>query len=595
MGNKPSGSSRSSRKKDDVNISTKNIDDKLKNLNLEEWKKEIVKNKKNVAVTTPNNDEKDDIKHDDYDELISYLEKPFLVSNSVSIVSIIARLIRIYSGNVAATNLYNDKESGQLEGYKISMAIHPLNCDIYITDSQNIFKLKTTMGTRKDENSSSNGGRLVPIFRLPSNSNKLIKMGAKKDKPLPETSSITDISIDSSGKFLFYIVNSNYVQTYFLDIENININNNSDDYNNDGSNNSESQKKTRKTKLKTKKKTKNACAMANKELTLVDRSGIDQAKNLEWAQICFDKTIYECNFNHLETTVRTNKLATYDSCRDFLWYKHILKKQQVNSNETETRISPGRVILCIPKQYLLSKIKRVVTSTWQTDTGLLIACKWNELYKGIYDNGRSGVDAYVEDLSMIKYSIHYSLVIKRYCEKYCIKCSNNNNSNNNDNNKDYEKLYDKLCPHGSRARKNTSLDDIRKMKCVCYDFLIDIMALGVDKYYNAIYIILKNKMLYRLELKNNNETNNVKDGDDNYDEMKESKKSEKSETEKKEMEKNNDEIKKNIDWHVTHRVNLREKLKETGGIPMGLCVIRYDSVLGRLIIADNFNIQALYI
>lgn len=72
----------------------------MNNLNLKEWKKEIVKNKKNVVATTSNNDKK----YDDHEELISYLEKAF-----------VARLIHIYSGNVAATKLYNDKKSGQLE------------------------------------------------------------------------------------------------------------------------------------------------------------------------------------------------------------------------------------------------------------------------------------------------------------------------------------------------------------------------------------------------------------------------------------------------------------------------------------------------
>ena len=147
------------------------------------------------------------------------------------------------------------------------------------------------------------------------------------------------------------------------------------------------------------------------------------------------------------------------------------------------------------------------------------------------------------------------------------------------------------------------------MKCICDDFKYDIMALGIDKYYNAIYIILKNKMLYRLEsnkTKSENANSNLtQDNHINYNETK------KSEAEKKEMEKdNNSETKTNgqalskeqerfklcnIDWRVTHRVNLRHQLSNTGGAPMGLCVIQYDSVLGRLIIADNFNIQALYI
>ncbi len=44
-------------------------------------------------------------------------------------------------------------------------------------------------------------------------------------------------------------------------------------------------------------------------------------------------------------------------------------------------------------------------------------------------------------------------------------------------------------------------------------------------------------------------------------------------------------------WKVTHVGNLRES---EGGIPLGFCVIRYDSIGGRLVLADNYTIRAIY-
>lgn len=46
-------------------------------------------------------------------------------------------------------------------------------------------------------------------------------------------------------------------------------------------------------------------------------------------------------------------------------------------------------------------------------------------------------------------------------------------------------------------------------------------------------------------------------------------------------------------WCVTHEARLKDVLPD--GMPLGYCTIRYDSVSGRIVVADNYKIQALYV
>ena len=46
-------------------------------------------------------------------------------------------------------------------------------------------------------------------------------------------------------------------------------------------------------------------------------------------------------------------------------------------------------------------------------------------------------------------------------------------------------------------------------------------------------------------------------------------------------------------WKVTHDIQLFNVLPD--GLPLGICNIRYDSITGRIIVADNYKIQSLYI
>ena len=98
---------------------------------------------------------------------------------------------------------------------------------------------------------------------------------------------------------------------------------------------------------------------------------------------------------------------------------------------------------------------------------------------------------------------------------------------------------------------------------------IHILSFDVDRYYGAIYIVTSNNYFFRIQ--------RVYDDIDNMDEHKEI-----------------FEDKFSIyPWKITHKTKLRDVLKD--GLPLGICTIKYDSVTGRVIIADNYKIQALYI
>ena len=101
---------------------------------------------------------------------------------------------------------------------------------------------------------------------------------------------------------------------------------------------------------------------------------------------------------------------------------------------------------------------------------------------------------------------------------YCLSCqsddSNNDNDHNNDNNNELK--FENFCKTlkinetmGYEIKKNIK-KALKKHKCKCNDYLTEIMTIGIDMYYNAIYVILKNKMLYRIEKNGNIDNNNDK-------------------------------------------------------------------------------------
>ena len=86
-----------------------------------------------------------------------------------------------------------------------------------------------------------------------------------------------------------------------------------------------------------------------------------------------------------------------------------------------------------------------------------------------------------------------------------------------------------------------------------------IIAFDIDKLHGGIYIIFSNKTFYRIVKKPKNER------DDSGSSI----------------------------YKVTNEADIREVLPL--GMPLGTCSIVYDSVTGRVIIGDNYKIQALYI
>ena len=117
-----------------------------------------------------------------------------------------------------------------------------------------------------------------------------------------------------------------------------------------------------------------------------------------------------------------------------------------------------------------------------------------------------------------------------------------------------------------------------------------IKAFDIDRYFEAIYAITNDDILYRIEQDN---TFNVE-----YKEIVRrkaknciSKASPRSIRQETEVHINEFNI--NTGWKVTHKVHLNKALKD--GLPTGKCVYCYDSVNGRLIVADNYKIQSLYI
>ena len=84
---------------------------------------------------------------------------------------------------------------------------------------------------------------------------------------------------------------------------------------------------------------------------------------------------------------------------------------------------------------------------------------------------------------------------------------------------------------------------------------VHVIAFDIDKLHGGIYIVFSDKKFYRI----------AKTDKDFFG------------------------------YKVTHEQNLMEKEVLPLGMPLGTCSIVYDSVTGRVIIGDNYKIQALYI
>ena len=123
----------------------------------------------------------------------------------------------------------------------------------------------------------------------------------------------------------------------------------------------------------------------------------------------------------------------------------------------------------------------------------------------------------------------------------------------------------------TQKKKNESLPYDSYHKATKMSFRkISILAFDVDKYYGGIYIITNNYLFFRIERVNDDDNKDNEDEKSSY----------------------NDKY-KICKWRVTHQATLRDVLPN--GLPLGVYTIKYDSVTGRIIIADNYKIQALYV
>jgi len=80
-----------------------------------------------------------------------------------------------------------------------------------------------------------------------------------------------------------------------------------------------------------------------------------------------------------------------------------------------------------------------------------------------------------------------------------------------------------------------------------------VVAFDVDKYFGGVYLISYNKILYRMQPSSNDSK----------------------------------------EWKITRKKHLKDLIDNE--LPVGIYTIRYDSVMGRIIIADNYKIQAVYL
>lgn len=150
-------------------------------LNETEWRDLIQKQRQN--------------KYDgnDYELLIQYLSDPQTTSNDV--ISNIARIIRYYMTKTQSVTLCDFCQTNfKFEGVKVSIAIHPINGDIYIADEYKIFKF-----IKKNT--------LQLIAKIP-------------DALLSKRSRITDLSFHPDGNILLCLIDNDLSSVYYIDYKN---------------------------------------------------------------------------------------------------------------------------------------------------------------------------------------------------------------------------------------------------------------------------------------------------------------------------------------------------------------------------------------
>lgn len=574
----------------EVLISSVNIDNELCTVSLEQWKKQIRQQKENMYKRSQLH-----VQLNDYDELISCLQTPSKQATSNNIIAIIARLISAYSGNIIVVNVCNDTQNHQIK-LIISMAIDPTTFDIYLADSNTIFKvipkqntaiesklsmsntfgdcdINTNKHMKKQFEETTNTYQLIPIFRLPYQSKKLFELTSFIDCCNYNTAQITDICIDSNGQYLFYVINDNYWKIFLINIDKPLKNIDTDiDIDPEENNAIANHDQIQKTQFKSSTKEE----YYTNHLYTIDKSCVPYHR--EWIEYANGKTLLQCNFNNIYNHSDSECKSIYDSCRNVIWIAmkdHAKPWKYSPKNKIHERIAVEipHILVCLKDnvKYDYTEVSLHVPPP-NCKSIVRLQYEYTNL-RLMYD--KKSVGTLTSKSTNFKHKIRYGNIIKQYCEKYCTICnvdSMPSDKKDNDNNDgDVKKNNDgdifsserkkkaiKLCQTIIKAGYNFGFiesgpnikDILMEWRCLCHDFLKDITAFTIDKYCNSVYIILQNNMLYKLEY--------------NLD--------------------------KNLnDWKVTNRVNLQEKIE------FSLDFVEYDSVNTRLILCDHNHVQALYI
>ena len=194
---------------------------------------------------------------------------------------------------------------------------------------------------------------------------------------------------------------------------------------------------------------------------------------------------------------------------------------------------------------------------------------------------------YANGLRQIK-QLQMDRILKRTTSLTPTSLSSPDNNDDDDDNEEFLEKRDILENKLQIASENgeiINLKDILKLESDIY-----ITAFDIDRYYQSLYFITNENILYRIEYIDNDKYNDTKlvrkKGMGNMAKM-----SRRSVNAQSEFYENSFDINKN--WTVTHKLILSDILNN--GLPSGKYTMCYDSVNGRLIIASNYKIQAVYI
>ena len=484
----------------------------------------------------------------DYQQFIKLLSMPRFIDGK-SDIAVVARLIWQFSGNIQCINIYSDILNHQLKGVKVSMAINPYNSDIYLSDSLSIFKL------------NSETRQLKTIYTTHQQTTNDF---------------ISDVMIDTFGKNLYFITKSDYHIVHSINIDNnVDINNTESDscipYINCRSSNKASQKIDTESKngqnTNKNKNDSNKDGNGNETELIAGKENVNNGNsNNDDIDININSTNQEAS---IPVTVITENIDNINvACVQSNWMNY--QKNETSFYDDYRKIQ--WYVECKDWLTMWTSDYNPATRTYYHTLDIKKLLKRITLLAYYCNDPNTKTKATAKPKSYEKrflYNINLTRLIKDYCELQCPKCNaKEHGSKEEDQQSQFEEMIDFLANKSIEKRHSLSItkdeivnkaEIVKKFiqwNCYCKDFLSNVLTFTIDKYCNAIYIILTNKVLYRL---------------------------------KKTM------VHDCHEWKITHRIALKTQLANTGGVPLGVCNIDYDSIYQRLIISDNYNVQALYL